>query len=126
MANGVKQAGLGIRNPVETADILFAASKDACQVLTDSLVQGTVLNLAEHKASVCKASTEALKQRVLREKGIADARALEKGQREGYRLQRAVSAGIWLTCFPSRLHGTELSAEEFVDNVRFATICNHF
>jgi hypothetical protein len=76
MANGVKQAGLGIRNPVETADILFAASKDACQVLTDSLVDGTAFNLAEHKASVRKASTEARKQRVLREKGIADTRAL--------------------------------------------------
>jgi hypothetical protein len=33
-------------------------------------------------------------------------------------LERACEAGIWLTCIPSRLHGTELSQEEFVDNLR--------
>jgi hypothetical protein len=108
MANGVKQAGLGIWNLVEMVDILFVASKDACQVLTDSLVQGTVLNLAEHKASVRKA----------REQGIVNVRALEKGQREEFCLQCAASAGIWRTCFPSRLQSTELSAEEFIENIR--------
>jgi hypothetical protein len=45
-------------------------------------------------------------------------RGLRKGQREAFRLERACEAGIWLTCIPSRLHGTELSKEEFVDNLR--------
>jgi hypothetical protein len=67
MAQGVKQAGLGIRNPVETTDTLFKVSKEACGELVDSLVNGKRLALAEHKATVRQASTEARKKRVERE-----------------------------------------------------------
>jgi hypothetical protein len=33
MAQGVKQAGLGILNPVEVADTFFGVSKKACREL---------------------------------------------------------------------------------------------
>eukprot|EP00956_Cyclotella_meneghiniana_P033063 scaffold92943_cov72-Cyclotella_meneghiniana.AAC.8 len=40
--------------------------------------------------------------------------------KEKHRLTRACKAGIgiWLTCFPNRLNGTAISAEDFRDNVR--------
>ena len=58
LGHGTKMAGLGIRNPVASADMLFEASRQACEVLTDSLVNGGEPNLAEHKASVRRASTK--------------------------------------------------------------------
>jgi hypothetical protein len=101
MAQGVKQAGLGIRNPVEAADTLFEVSKKACCELVDSLVHSKRLNIAEHRAAVRVASTEARKKRVEAEKAFVTERGLRKGQREAFRLERACEAGIWLTCIPS-------------------------
>jgi hypothetical protein len=76
------------------------------------------LNLAEHKAAVRKASTEARKERAKLEKELLDERTERLGQREGFRIMWARGSSLWLACFPSRLHGTELSAEEFRDNLR--------
>ena len=52
MAQGVKQAGLGIRKPVESAAELFATSKAACSELTSSILGRDEVNLAQHRASV--------------------------------------------------------------------------
>jgi hypothetical protein len=76
------------------------------------------LNLAEHRAAVREASTEARKEQVEAEKAFVMERGLRKGQREAFWLEKACEAGIWLTCIPSRLHGTEVSKEEFVDNLQ--------
>ena len=38
---------------------------------------------------------------------------------EKYRLHRATRNGAWLSAVPHRLNGTELSWEEFRDNLRF-------
>lgn len=40
------------------------------------------------------------------------------GKRERSRLKRACRAGNWLTIYPSVLNGTNLSADEFRDNLR--------
>ena len=99
-------------------DLLFEASKNkACQVLTDSLVKGGELNLAEHKVAVQRASMEARAKRLERENNLIKERG-QRGQWEEFPLKRAQSTGTWLMCFPSRLHGTELSAEEFRENIR--------
>ncbi|KAL7503120.1 hypothetical protein ACHAXN_000965, partial [Cyclotella atomus] len=118
LGQSAKMAGLGLRNPVATADLLFEASRQACEVLTDSLVNGGELNLAEHKAAVRKASTKAREKRVKLARELLDERIERLGQRESFRITRAKLSSPWLTCFPSRLHGTELSGEEFRDNIR--------
>ncbi|KAL7502374.1 hypothetical protein ACHAXN_001333, partial [Cyclotella atomus] len=117
MANGVKQAGLGIRNPVESADLFFGTSKHACEELVRSMLEGE-FNLAVHKSTVRQASTKARKQRIELESKFVSERGEQRGNRERLRMKRAGAAGIWLTCVPSRLHGTELSAEEWRDNAR--------
>jgi hypothetical protein len=117
MANGVKQAGLGIRNPVESADLFFGTSKDACEELVRSFFEGE-FNLAVHKSKVRQASTKARKKRIEAEAKLVTERGEQRGNRELLRMERAAAAGIWLTCFPSRFHGTELSCEEFRDNLR--------
>ena len=40
------------------------------------------------------------------------------GGQERYRLHRATSNGSWISAVPHRLNGTELSREEFRDNLR--------
>ena len=42
LAQGVKQAGLGIRNPVDCASPLFEASENACEEVVEfeSLITG--------------------------------------------------------------------------------------
>jgi hypothetical protein len=103
---------------VDCADILFGVSTEACKVLSTSLAEKSEFNLSDHKAAVRTASTTARKDRAEQELGVLETRWAEKGLREKWRLKRAMNAGIWLTCIPSRLNGTEISAEEFVDNIR--------
>ena len=47
-AYSVKQAGLGIRNPVEAASSLLTTSVTATSVLVDSLLGQTDLDLVSH------------------------------------------------------------------------------
>ena len=118
LSNGVKQAGLGVRHPVESADTQFQTSKSACAVLTEALSHGTAFDLGEHRAAVKKATTGARDIRVMDEEALCESRARRKGTRERWRLKRAISSGIWLTCIPSRLNNTDLSKEQWDDNVR--------
>eukprot|EP00956_Cyclotella_meneghiniana_P030419 scaffold76449_cov22-Cyclotella_meneghiniana.AAC.1 len=118
LAQGVKQAGLGIRNPVDCAASLFDTSKLCCEKLVEALVVGTEFNLAEHKKQVRSNGSHARNMRIADEDALVTRRGRDKGLREKHRLTRACNAGIWLTCFPNRLNGTSISADEFRDNVR--------
>ena len=82
------------------------------------MLEGTRLHLGAHRKQVQQASLKGRKARVLLESKFADGRAQRIGVREKWRLLRAKSAGIWLACVPNRLNETELSAEEFRDNLR--------
>ena len=118
LAGGLKQGGLGIRNVVDSANALYETSREACDLLVESMLEGKRLRLGSHRRQVQKASLKGRKARVLLEDSFAESRAERMGIREKWRLLRAKSAGIWLSCIPSRLNGTELSAEEFRDNLR--------
>ena len=118
MAQGVKQAGLAVRNPVECAARSFATSKEAVSKLTASMVSGEELCLAEHRKQVRTAGKSARDYRIADEDAANNSRINRLGPLEEHRLARASSAGIWLSCVPNRFNGTELSAEEFRDNLR--------
>lgn len=118
IAGGLKQGGLGIRNPVDSAPALYEISRLACSKLTESLVHGQPFNLAEHRSKVKLAAKTGRTDRVEHERGFAEARASSKGVRKQWRLKRAQAAGIWLSVVPNRLNGTELTADEFRDNIR--------
>ena len=117
LAGGLKQGGLGIRNAVDSANALYEASKKACSELVECMLSDKKLNLAVHRQTVRSASVHARKDRVMLEDGFAERRAERIGLREKWRLKRAKTAGIWLAVVPSRLNGTELTAEEFRDNL---------
>jgi hypothetical protein len=118
VAQGVKQAGLAIRNPVDVAHQLFDSSKQATDEIVGSLRYGTELNLAEHRQKVRGANQLARNMRKMDDVAANDARAREKGIRVKNRLERAGLSGIWLTVVPNRFNGTEISMEEWRDNAR--------
>jgi hypothetical protein len=112
LAQGVKQAGLGIRNPVDCADQFFGVSKEACTELVRSMLEGE-FNLAIHRSKVKEASIKARKKRAETGRKFMTERGEQRGNRERLRMKRAAAAGSWLTCFPNRFHCTELSGEDF-------------
>ena len=118
LALPVRLSGIGLPNPVATADQCYQASKECTADLTASLQAGRPVDatgfaadagrrrkgLRKAQAHVEKSTFEALKSAA----GVADAR----------RLQRATETGAWLTAMPNTLNGTDLSADEFKDNLR--------
>ena len=116
-AHGVKQGGLAIRNPVDTALIMFNASQAATEELVESMMEGKSLNLELHQGKVKAASQKAREERGERERAYLRERE-ERGTSEKWRIKRSCLSGSWLTCTPSYLNGTELSADEYRDNVR--------
>jgi hypothetical protein len=116
-AHGVKRGGIALRNPVETAEILIEASREATEELVESMMEGKHLNLVAHKEKVKSACEKARKERAERE-FLAVKQREETGPSEKWRLRRSILSGSWLTCTPSWVNGTELSADEFRDNLR--------
>lgn len=117
-AHGVKRGGLAIRNPVETAIPLYESSKSATSVLVESMLEGRLLNIAAHQEQVKLASAETRQERANREIAVLREREEAGGPSEKWRIRRSEASGAWLTCLPSWVNGTELSADEFRDNVR--------
>jgi hypothetical protein len=118
LANGVKQGGLNIRNPVEGAEALHEASSAAGVVLVESLKTGSELDLELHKQCVREAGAEARKRRADAEKAKVEQMKASGSKPVKKRLERIGQCGAWLTTTPNKLNGNLLSMEEWRDNVR--------
>ena len=90
----------------------------ASRELVDSLLGGSVLNYVGHRACVRKASQLARLGKRIVELSVLFKRQEKAGGQEKNRLHRATRNGAWLSAVPHRLNGTELSQEEFRDNIR--------
>ena len=118
LGHSVKHGGLGIPDPWLSAESAYNTSKAASRELVDSLLGGSVLNHVGHWACVCKASqTARLRKRFFKLAKIFG-RQEQAGGQERNRLHRATKNGVWLSAIPHRLNVTELSQEEFRDNIR--------
>ena len=114
----MKKAGIGAQNRAKGAAKMHRASVNATRSLVSTMVSRGEFDLARHQKSVKDARNNYKADRA-RVEGMANERRADLlGKREENRLKRACNAGIWLTVFPSRLNGTELSAEEFRDSLR--------
>ena len=112
MGRGVKHGGLGIPDLRLSSESTYNNSKAASRGLVDSLLGGSVLNYVGHMACIRKANQSARLS-----KRIADLSELFERQEQA-RFHRATRNGAWLSAIPHRLNGTELSREEFRDNLR--------
>ena len=114
----VRRAGLGVPDPQLTAASCFTASQACTAELTRTLRAGTDLDIQAHAA---KASTE--RRRMLKDKNKAEEATLDRlcaAARPAVvrQMKRSQETGAWLTAMPNTLNGTELSEEEFHDNLR--------
>ena len=118
LSHRVKQGGMNIRNPVESAPRQRESSVEGSKVLVASLLSGAELNGVEHATSVRTASAAGRKARVEQEAAhmaTLKAAATRDGRKK---LERRGLCGGWLSARPSITGGTLLSREEFVDNAR--------
>jgi hypothetical protein len=118
LALPVRQAGIGIPSPCETADSCYAASVNCTKLLAQSLRDGADLDVAAYRAGTRAGRSAATKARSASaevELASLNANATPAAQRQA---NRAKSTGAWLTAMPDTLNGTVLSSEEFRDSLR--------
>ena len=116
LGQGVKQGGLAIRNPCEAAATLLETSMEATLLLSNALVAGEELCIEAHKAAVRSAGAKSRKEKKDLEKGFLATMGLE-GRKIAKRLERMNETGSWLQSIPNRLDGTEMSQQEWHDNI---------
>ena len=86
--------------------------------MVDSLLGGIPLNYISHRACVQGARAGAIrKQKHVEMAELSRQKEIAGGQ-ERNRLHRATINGAWISAIPLRLNSTELSWEEFRDNIR--------
>ena len=96
----------------------YNTSKVASRELVDSRIGGSVFNYVGHRACVRKANQLArLSKMIVELSELLKQQEQARGQ-ERNRLHRATRNGAWLSAVPHRLNGTQLSWEEFRDNLR--------
>ncbi len=100
-----------------SAPLLHRSSVDACDILVKALHDGGGLNAAAHKACVREARNQARKARLKEEETYLNGLKLSGGRKMAKRLDRMGKTGAWLSAIPNRFDGTELSREEFQDNL---------
>ena len=95
----------------------YNTSKDSIRGLLDSLLRGSVLNYVGHRACVHKARKSARLSKSIIDLSKLLKRQKQAGGQEENHLHRATRNGAWLSVETHRLNGTELSQEEFRDNL---------
>ena len=118
LGHRVKHGGLGIPDPRLSAESEYNTSKAASGELVDSFLGGSDLNYVGHRACIRKASLVARRAKIHVELGELSRGKELAGGKKMNRLHRATSNGSWLIAVPHRINGTELSREEFRDNLR--------
>ena len=117
LSNGVKQAGIGIKDPTTTADALYSSSCSATNLLVEAMLQNSQLDLIEHRKNVRQTSLGYKQSKIDTELQMLNSMSKERGRIIQQRLLRASGSGAWLTVMPNKQHGTALNAEEFRDNI---------
>jgi len=117
LSHGAKSGGIAICNPVISAPLLHQCSVNACDILIKALQDGGGLNAETHKAVVKAAKSEARTARLKEEQVNLDGLKESGGRKVAKHLERMGKMGAWLSVIPNRFDGTELSREEFQDNL---------
>ena len=118
LSHSVKKGGIAIRNPVDTAEHVHETSKAATSYLVRSMIDTSVeFSLKEHRSCATEEGLRARGRRLTKEQSILNERAT-RHHAVGRRDKRNQQNGCWLTVIPLRINGTDLSTNEFRDNLR--------
>ena len=103
---------------MEGADALFASSEEASGTLVASLLDGTVLEPVTHRGQVRVTSVASRKEKAMRENAAVELMKVGAPKKLVKRLERTGQTGIWLSIVPSKLGGSCVSFDEFMDALR--------
>eukprot|EP00957_Ditylum_brightwellii_P111105 8472063-Ditylum_brightwellii.AAC.1 len=115
--HSVKRSGLGIPDLTQMADHCHATSQSCCNALVASLLEGQTLPYAQHKAYVREGSLAARKAQAAMELQALEAMKEGKTTHTKNKLDRGKETEAWLMVIPNHLNESELSEEEFRDNL---------
>jgi hypothetical protein len=118
LALPARWSGVGIPNPCEIADECHRTSKALTPPLATSLCNRAWLNADDYSAGAVKAARAARVQRDVEAETAYTLLERAAAPLPKRALLRSKDNGAWLTTYPSYMNGTELSAEEFRDNLR--------
>jgi hypothetical protein len=118
MALPVRRAGLGIPDPQLTAAGCHQASLESTGELTRTLRAGTDMDVQAHAAEATIHRRRIRKEKDKAEEAALQALCAAARPTAARRMNRSKETGAWLTAMPSTLNGTELSEDEFRDNIR--------
>ena len=114
----IKRGGIGIRNPLQTAEEFYDTSLSGARYLVNSLVDDEVFDQMSHKQSMTKARTAAARTKKRIEGAIVIKRNHGNPSRKR-RCKKALSGtSTFLSVVPHCLNGNILTAEEWRTNVR--------
>ncbi len=120
MSNRVKIGGIAIKNPVTSAPHLHQCSMDASDIFVKAIHNGGGLSAGAHKAVVKAAGNAACKARLKVEVENLEGLKSSGGRKMAEHVGQMGETGAWLSVIPNCFDGTELSWEEFQENL---TIC---
>jgi len=114
----VRHAGLGIPDPGAIAAANYVDSHQMMDLLTMSLMNRTELGVRTYVLNC--AGMRKLQHKLKEEATAAKHKRMSSAAKpaDARRMARAKETGAWLTATPNTLNGTELSADEFRDNLR--------
>ncbi len=113
----VKQAGLGLPDPVKTAPLSFEQSVWSSGDLVKSLRDGSALDVNGFCASASKKRRAKHKEKTKDAEIAFTVLTARLPAAETRKLKRAKETGAWLTATPNRLNGTKLAGDEFHDGL---------
>ncbi|KAL7474225.1 hypothetical protein ACHAW6_000210, partial [Cyclotella cf. meneghiniana] len=114
---GVKTGGLAIRDPTATAASLYSTLVEATDMLTGTLIRNEPINIDAHRNCVRAAGAAHRKTRRDGEAAFHAALMERSPPKVKKRMEHAAVAGAWLSTIPERFSGTELTKEEWFDNI---------
>jgi hypothetical protein len=117
LSHGVKMGGIPIKNPITSAPHLHQCSMDASNILVKALHNGGGLIAEARKAVVKAAGNTACKARLKGEEENLEGLKSSGRRKVAKHLGQIGETGAWLSVILNRFDGTELSGEEFQDNL---------
>ena len=117
LAQGVKQGGLAIRNPVAAASRLHQASTEATSLLVATLLDNTALDNEAHAGCVQTTRTAARKELVAEGKTVVEHLSRQGGPKVTRHLEWMRETVAWLTVISDHFGWTVLSLQEWHDNL---------
>jgi hypothetical protein len=118
LALPARSSGLGISDRGEIANECHSTSKALTGPLSHSLRQQAWINADDYSADAVKVASAARVQRDVAAESACDLAEAAAEPLHRKAIKRSKKNRAWLTMYPSYMNGTELSSDEFLDNLR--------